>query len=138
MSKKAFLSVLLIALIVIGGLHLVENLQGKEWNAYAVSSVDDWTMFRHDPSHSGCATGKNQTDSGRLLWVYPTYRIVYSSPAVANGCVFIGSRDGYVYCLSATYGELVGSTGSNLKFGRRLLSTMDMSTLAQKTDTFTL
>ena len=106
MSKKAFLSVLLIALIVFGGLRLVESLQIKEWNAYAVSSGDDWTMFRHDPSHSGCATGKNQTDSGRLLWVYPTYRMVYSSPAVANGCVFIGSRDGFVYCLSATYGEL--------------------------------
>jgi hypothetical protein len=32
------------------------------------------------------------------LWKYPFEDQVYSSPAVANGRVFVASHDGYVYC----------------------------------------
>jgi len=33
--------------------------------------------------------------------------MVQSSPAIAYGCVFVGSRDSQVYCLNASNGELV-------------------------------
>jgi len=69
------------------------------------SSTDEWMMFRHDPGHSGFVTGKNHTNSPRLLWIYKSHRMVHSSPAVANGYVFVASRDSSVYCLNASNGD---------------------------------
>ncbi len=68
------------------------------------SSTDDWTTFRHDSDHSGCLNSNSSMDSAKLLWTYATGRMVQSSPAVANGCVFGGCRDGQVYCLNASSG----------------------------------
>jgi outer membrane protein assembly factor BamB len=42
--------------------------------------------------------------SGNQIWNYTTEAEVYSSPAVAGGCVLAGSYDGNVYCLNATSG----------------------------------
>ena len=36
--------------------------------------------------------------TGAKLWSYTTGSEVYSSPAVANGVVYVGSFDGNVYC----------------------------------------
>jgi outer membrane protein assembly factor BamB len=71
------------------------------------SSSDEWMMFRHDPGHSGFVTGKNHTNSPRLLWIYKTHRMVHSSPAVAKGYVVVASRDSAVYCLNASNGDQV-------------------------------
>ncbi len=71
------------------------------------SSVDGWTMFRHDTSHSGYLTGNSPANSVKLLWAFETMSAVASSPAVANGCVFVGCNDGAVYCLNSSNGELV-------------------------------
>jgi outer membrane protein assembly factor BamB len=35
--------------------------------------------------------------TGALLWGHPIGYLVRSSPAVANGVVYVGSRDGKVY-----------------------------------------
>ena len=43
-----------------------------------------------------------------LLWrYYPTGSKVYSSPAVVDGVVYVGSYDGYVYALDAATGEMI-------------------------------
>ena len=84
----------------------------------ASSSTDDWTMFRHDPSHSGYTTGNSSANSAKLWWNYTTMAPVVSSPAVVNGCVFVGCNDGVVYCLNSSNGELVWyhySTESKVK-----------------------
>jgi len=64
-------------------------------------------MFRHDISHSGYTASNNPTNSVKLLWALTTMEAVASSPAVANGCVFTGSKDGAVYCINSSNGELV-------------------------------
>ena len=71
------------------------------------SSTDGWTMFRHDQNHSGYTTDKCPNGSVELLWTYKTDNMVTSSPSVFNGCVFVGSWDGRVYCLNASNGKLV-------------------------------
>jgi len=43
--------------------------------------------------------------TGTLVWNYSTY-VIDSSPAVADGMVFVGSLDGYLYALNAMTGEL--------------------------------
>lgn len=47
------------------------------------------------------------TGGGKLRWRYPTEAFVYSSPAVVNGVVYVGSYDGYVYALNASNGTLL-------------------------------
>ncbi len=73
----------------------------------ASSITDDWAMFRHTPNHSGVSNGNNTTNSAKLLWNYTTNGAILSSPAVACGCVFVGSKDGYIYCFNASKGQLV-------------------------------
>jgi PQQ-like domain len=41
-------------------------------------------------------------NTGAELWSYTTGGAVYSSPAVANGMVYIGSDDGKLYCFGLT------------------------------------
>ena len=54
--------------------------------------------------------------TGALLWSYPTGSDLDSSPAVANGVVYVGSADNNVYALNAKTGALLWSnpTGNEL------------------------
>jgi outer membrane protein assembly factor BamB len=47
--------------------------------------------------------------AGTLVWNYTTGGAVASSPAVADGVVFVGSYDGKVYAFNASNGNLVWS-----------------------------
>ncbi len=77
------------------------------------SGTDDWSMFRHDLSHSGYSASV-APDTNQTQWIFLTGSDVYSSPAVTDGKVFIGSSDGKVYCLNAATGALIwNSTISN-------------------------
>jgi outer membrane protein assembly factor BamB len=68
-----------------------------------------WPMFRSDPSHDGVGTG-NAALTGTLLWKYTIgYEVYYSSPAVVNGVVYVGSFDDDVYALNATNGAYIWS-----------------------------
>ena len=72
----------------------------------ASSSGDDWPMFHHDMTHSGYSAS-TAPNTNQTLWTYKTGGEVYSSPAVANGKVYMGSGDGVVYCLDAYMGGLI-------------------------------
>ena len=102
MRKYKWLLITLIILIVIPT-YFVSVVS----SASPSSSISDWTTFRHDPSHSGYTTSENPTDSVKLLWSYKTGRMVQSSPAVADGYVFVGSRDSQLFCLNASNGEVI-------------------------------
>ena len=73
----------------------------------------DWTMFHADTSHSGIGTG-NPVLTPTLLWKYNTGDAVYSSPAVVNGIVYVGSENGNFYALNAANGNQIWnySTGA--------------------------
>ena len=55
--------------------------------------------------------------TGAKLWSYATGYGVESSPAVANGVVYVGSYDGNVYALNAKTGALLWSytTGNGVR-----------------------
>jgi outer membrane protein assembly factor BamB len=101
MGKHKWLLIIPISLILIQSYCMTVAS-----SANTSSSTDDWTMFRHDPSHSGYTSGTGTTNSAKLLWIHKTWGEVRSSPAVTNGCVFIGSRDSRIFCLNASNGEL--------------------------------
>jgi len=65
---------------------------------------DEWPMFHGELNHTGEA--HTTTTIGRCpFWSYTTGDALWSSPAVANGRVFVGSLDHKVYCLNATTGK---------------------------------
>ncbi len=59
-------------------------------------TVDWWPMFRHDLSHTGYSTS-TAPNTNQTLWKYTTTGSVRSSPAVADGKVYVGSVDNKVY-----------------------------------------
>jgi outer membrane protein assembly factor BamB len=78
---------------------------GRVYCFGAATAVDDWPMFHHDPCHTGYSTS-TAPSTNHILWSYPTDGYVFSSPAVADGNVYVGSYDGKVYCLSASTGAV--------------------------------
>jgi len=73
-----------------------------------IASVDWWPMFRYDLSHTGYSTSK-APNTNNTIWTYTTGNWLYSSPAVADGRVYIGSKDAKVYCLNASTGAFIWS-----------------------------
>ena len=111
MGKHKWLLIIPISLVL---MQLCYISTGSSFNA--VSAADDWTMFRHDQSHSGYSPTENLPDSAKLLWTFKTWKAVKSSPAVANGYLLIGSRDWRIYCLNSSNGRQMWhfSTGNEV------------------------
>lgn len=66
----------------------------------------DWTMFRHDPLHSG-STSENVVPPLTLAWTYSTHQPIVSSPTVVNGWLYLGSRDSTLHIINATTGKRI-------------------------------
>jgi len=122
MNKKAvlliFVSILLFSFA--SGIALVETRldvadsskpgQGVLSGSGESEGVDWWPMFHHDLNHTGYSTSK-APETNRTLWTYTTggSGVDHSSPAVADGKVYVGSLDFKVYCLNASTGSLIWS-----------------------------
>ena len=82
-------------------------------NAQTPFRVDTrWAQFRKRASHNGHNWGENVLSPGTagglsLLWKHSTRDVVDSSPAVANGVVYVGSFDRNIYALKASTGALL-------------------------------
>ena len=103
--KAIFAAICILTIVVFGA--VIAAIGSSKTIVYA-SSVNG-------PSHSGAGTG-NPALTPKLLWNYTTGGWVFSSPAVVNGVVYIGSSNykgiegppfpniGNVYALNATSG----------------------------------
>jgi outer membrane protein assembly factor BamB len=65
---------------------------------------DSWTSFRNGLRLRGIAGSQLPTEP-ELLWEIPTVHGTRSTAAIRNGCVYIGTLDGYVLCLNLRTGE---------------------------------
>ena len=74
-----------------------------------------WDMFHFGAGRNGTTPASGPT-SASLMWTYPTGSIVYGSPVVSDGFVFIPSYDGKLYAIDEYTGSLIWSftTGSNI------------------------
>ena len=59
---------------------------------HSSSARGEWSMFRHDPQRTATTSRHDVDPRGHLRWTAPTGGPVHSSPAVAHGTVFVGSR----------------------------------------------
>jgi hypothetical protein len=83
---------------------------GGEFGGFEAQSgsVDWWPMFHHDLTHTGYSTSK-APKTNQTLWNFATGSVVWSSPAVADGKVYVGSYDMKLYCLDASTGASIWS-----------------------------
>ena len=64
----------------------------------------DWPMFHHNPLHTGAINGTGPL-TNQTLWTYTTGDKIQGHPTVANGVIYVGSLDNYIYALDANTGE---------------------------------
>ncbi len=95
-----------LTLIILVSLLLISFCAAVSGNIVVVSG-NQWMMFRGNLSHSGFTQGNSSASGYALLWNYTTGAAILSSPAVAEGCVFVGSEDNYIYCLNQSSGKQV-------------------------------
>jgi parallel beta-helix repeat protein len=101
MTRK-LVAVLMLLVLVLNLAVLVSNVQPVK----ALGTKYSWSMFRHDLTHSGY-TESPMPGTNNKLWNYTTGSGVYSSPAVADGRVYVGSYDNRTYCLNASTGAQI-------------------------------
>jgi len=96
MERKA-ISGIMLTLLVVGMINFVASGSiAPSISSGGGSTVDWWPMFRHDLRHTGYSTSE-APNTNQTLWSYTTGSYVHSSPAVADGKVFVGSVDAKVY-----------------------------------------
>jgi outer membrane protein assembly factor BamB len=66
--------------------------------------AQDWPMHRGDPSLGGVAAGSLPSDLA-LAWAFPTGGAITSSPAIADGVVYVGSDDQSVHAVELATGK---------------------------------
>src|SRR5262249_14841640 len=64
----------------------------------------DWPLFRGNPLQNGVADEK-LPDKLNVVWTFPTKGAIEGSVAVADGVVYVGSWDKYLYALDLATGH---------------------------------
>ena len=82
--------------------------------ATAAQAPVNWSQFRNGPAHTGFNGFERSLSAAnvsrlRRAWTHRTAQPVWSSPAVVNGVVYIGSNTRRVYALRASNGRQIWS-----------------------------
>lgn len=75
------------------------------FNSGVSGEACNWPMFRGDQARSGVCQSECMPGANDLLWTFQTQGAVESSPAIVDGKAYIGSFDGYLYCLDLAMGK---------------------------------
>ena len=105
MKKISILTLALILVATMGGATGIVRASGAGY---------DWPMFHHDLALSGY-TDAAAPSSNVTAWTYDTGSTIESSPAVADGVLYIGSYSGKLYALDAYDGSEVWNYPSGSK-----------------------
>ena len=109
---KKFCSGILLVLLLICSLTIAFNIQEVKVNAnssgqpWQAGDAGAWFMFHQNWNHTGNSSS-TAPHTNQTLWTYHTGGAVYSSPAVANGTLYVGSNDDRVYALNAATGKQI-------------------------------
>jgi len=68
------------------------------------AAVAGTATFRGDAAHSGVYDGAGVATLHGVKWKFATKGQVISSPAIADGTVFVGSTDGKLYAVDQASG----------------------------------
>ncbi len=82
-----------------------------------LTGASSWPMFRNNLQNSGYSTS-NAPNTNQTQWNYTTGGMeVFSSPAIANGKVYVGADDNKLHCVDAATGAPIWNytTGNELR-----------------------
>lgn len=65
----------------------------------------DVLAYRGNSEHSGQQPGPAPTGNLQLAWRFDTGGEIYSTPVIANGILYVASKNGYLYALNAETGQ---------------------------------
>jgi outer membrane protein assembly factor BamB len=99
------LGVVLLLLVFFGLYQFTDVILGLSTDLKSAPQSGDWAMFRRDMSRTGSFNPGGVLPRGDLKWTFATGGGIHSSPAVVDGTVYVGSRDGNLYALNADTGE---------------------------------
>jgi len=78
------------------------------WCISDVTTAQAWAMWRGNTEQPGVAVGQSgPKDISNYKWKYTTGGPISGSAVVADGKVYFGSQDTYIYCLNARSGSLI-------------------------------
>lgn len=82
------------------------NEDGKLSTSDQIDLHLDWPKFHHDNPLIGYSAS-TAPNTNATLWTYNTTAPVYSSPAIVDNVVYIGSTNGVMYALNAQTGAVI-------------------------------
>jgi outer membrane protein assembly factor BamB len=65
---------------------------------------NDVAMYLGNPAHTGEMPGPGISGRPKATWRFDAAGELYSSPAVVNGILYVGTKSGFIYALDATTG----------------------------------
>jgi len=84
------------------------DMISDKWQFSIIENIDWWPMFRHDVQHTGFSSSQAIDDS--IKWVCEDLFMIESSPAIVDGKIYFGNRNGTTYCLDSGTGEILWAT----------------------------
>ena len=109
-SRTVTLWVLLVALILSGCGALIREMPGgaPTQEASGGAPTQEASMFRANPARTGVFPSDGPTTLSESVWTFKTdvgNAAFVSSLAIADGVVYVGSKDGRLYALDAETGQ---------------------------------
>jgi len=107
LSRYIWISLISVAVLVIVFLvfyNTTDLIAKPSVELTSNSGPGEWAMFGHDPVHSGIAAAGASLPKGAVTELLNTGNEMHSSPAVANGMVYIGARDYQLYAIDEATG----------------------------------
>ncbi len=89
---------------------------GADSTVYCYGQSKPWSMWRGNVDHPGVAVGQSAPSQLKVKWATSTNGPVTSSPAVADGKVYVGSHDQNLYAFDAENGNRLWNFTINSKF----------------------
>jgi len=89
----SLISAVVLAIVLLVFFNNTDLIVKPSVNVVSNSGPGEWAMFGHDPVHSGSSGANVSLPQGTVTELLATGEEMRSSPAVANGLVYVGSRD---------------------------------------------
>jgi outer membrane protein assembly factor BamB len=103
---------LVVVLLVI--LFMTDLLAKPNKELGVKTNPGEWAMYGRDLTHSGVESMGDIIPQGVVSKVFSSGAGMHSSPVIAGGIIYVGSRDGNMYAIQESSGQLLWSykTGS--------------------------
>src|SRR5215213_9916932 len=102
-SRTVIVTVIVLMSLSVSSLH--RRALAQEATPADAATTTDWPMFRGNPARTGAMPGTGPQGSPTELWRFQAAGGIDSTPAVADGVVYVGCDCDTLYALDAATGE---------------------------------